>query len=125
MFEFDKLILSIHTLNYLLDPTIQRNTHHSQNRVESSTKSGDSTSLWEKATNWKTDIALEIRNQCGRLIANAIIYYNSAILSKLHDRYEETSNKKALDLLKKYRSLLGNIYTFKDILYSRIKKELI
>ena len=103
LFEFDKLIRSIHTLNYLLDPTIQRNTHRSQNRVESyhQLRAAIAQAYGKKQLTGKTDIALEISNQCGRLIANAIIYYNSAILSRLFDRYEEASNKKALDLLKK------------------------
>jgi hypothetical protein len=33
-------------------------------------------------------------------VANAIIQYNSAILSKLLDKYEAEGNKKALKLLK-------------------------
>jgi hypothetical protein len=49
----------------------------------------------------QTDIALENSNQCGRLIANALIYYNSAILSKLKDKYKKENNQKGLKLLKK------------------------
>jgi hypothetical protein len=29
----------------------------------------------------RTDVDIEISNQCGRLVANLIIYYNSALLS--------------------------------------------
>jgi len=36
-----------------------------------------------------------------RLIANAIIYYNSAILSRLLAKYEASGNAKALALIKK------------------------
>ena len=42
-----------------------------------------------------------ISNQCGRLVANSIIYYNSAILSKLRDKYEAEGNQKALILLRR------------------------
>ena len=49
----------------------------------------------------KTDIDIQISNQCGRLIANVIIYYNSAILSRLLDKYQASKNAKALALLKK------------------------
>jgi Tn3 transposase DDE domain-containing protein len=55
----------------------------------------------KKQLSGKTDIDIEISNQCGRLIANAIIYYNSAILSRLLDKYQTTKNSKALALLKK------------------------
>ena len=36
----------------------------------------------------RTDIEIEISNQCARLIANAVIFYNSAILSRLLMKYE-------------------------------------
>jgi TnpA family transposase len=103
LFEFDKLIRSIHTLKYLLDPSIQRNTHRSQNRVESyhQLRSAIAQAYGRKQLIGQTDIALEISNQCGRLIANAIIHYNSAILSKLREKYEAEGNQKALDLLKR------------------------
>lgn len=103
LFEFDKLIRSIHTLKYLLDPTIQRNTHRSQNRVESyhQLRGAIAQAYGKKQLTGRTDIALEVSNQCGRTIANAIIHYNSAILSKLREKYETEGNQKALDLLKK------------------------
>lgn len=34
IFEFDKLIRTLYTLRYLLDPQLQRNVHRSQNRIE-------------------------------------------------------------------------------------------
>lgn len=40
-------------------------------------------------------------SECGRLIANAIIHYNSAILSKLKLKYEAEGDHKALAMLKK------------------------
>jgi len=103
LFEYDKLIRSIHTLKYFLDSNIHRNTHRSQNRIESyhGLRSDISQAYGRKQLIGKTDIALEISNQCGRLVANAIIYYNSAILSKLYNKYEAEGNKKAIDLLRK------------------------
>lgn len=43
----------------------------------------------------------KISNQCGRLIANAIIHFNSAMLSELRLRYEAEGDQKGLALLKK------------------------
>jgi hypothetical protein len=48
----------------------------------------------------RTDLDVEISNQCGRLIANVIVYYNSAILSRLLQRYESSGNEKALAVVK-------------------------
>ena len=45
---------------------------------------------------------MEVSNQCGRLIANAIIYYNSAILSKLLEFYQATNNEAGLSELYKF-----------------------
>ena len=103
LFEFDKLIRSIHTLKYMLDPNIYKNTHYSQNRVEQyhQLRGAVAQAYGKKELIGKTDLALEISNQCGRLVANAIIHYNSAILSKLKNKYEAEGNQKALDKLKR------------------------
>jgi hypothetical protein len=48
----------------------------------------------KKQLSGKTDIAIAVSNERGRLIANAIIYYNSAILSKTKDKFEAEENTK-------------------------------
>lgn len=103
LFEFDKLIRSIHTLKCLLDPNIQRNTHRSQNRIEAyhQLRGAIAQAYGKKQLIGKTNSALEISNQCGRLVACAIIHYNSAILSKLYEKYQAAGNNKAINLLKK------------------------
>ena len=103
IFEFDKLIRSIYTLRYLRDPQLQRNVHRSQNRIESyhQLRSAIAQVGGQKELTGRTDIEIEISNQCARLIANAIIYYNSAILSRLLTKYEASGNAKALALIKK------------------------
>src|ERR1700690_1614404 len=94
-FEYDKLIRSIYTLRYLRDPQLERTVHRSQNRIESyhQLRAAIAQVGGKKELTGRTDIELEISNQCGRLIANAIIYYNSAILSRLLTRYEASSSK--------------------------------
>jgi TnpA family transposase len=103
LFEYDKLIRSIHTLKYFRDVKIQRDTHRSQNRIESyhQLRAAIAQAYGRKQLTGMTDTAIEISNQCGRFVANAIIHYNSAILSKLREKYEEEDNQKALAILKK------------------------
>jgi TnpA family transposase len=103
LFEYDKLIRSIYTLNYLQDPSIARNAHRSQNRIESyhQLRGAIAQAGGKKQLTGRTDIAIEISNQCGRLIANAVIHYNSAILSKLYEKFKATGNEKGLKMLKK------------------------
>jgi TnpA family transposase len=103
IFEYDKLIRSIYTLKYLQDRKLQRDIHRSQNRVESyhQLRSAIATAYGKKQLSGRGDREIEISNQCARLIANAIIHYNSAILSKLKLKYEAEGNEKALARLKK------------------------
>lgn len=122
VFEFDNLIRSIYTLRYLRDPQLERNVHRSQNRIESyhQLRSAIAQVGGKKELTGRTDIEIEISNQCARLIANAVIYYNSAILSKLLTKYEATGNTSALALIKQISPaawrhiLLNGHYTFQS-----------
>src|SRR5471032_3447912 len=101
IFEFDKLVRSVYTLRYLRDPQLQRNVHRSQNRIESyhQLRSTIAQVGGKKELTGRTDIEIEISNQCARLIANAIIFYNSAILSRLLTKCEASGNAKAVALI--------------------------
>ena len=122
IFEFDKLIRSIYTLNYLRDPQIQQDVHRSQNRIEAyhQLRSSIAQVGGKKQLIGSTELDVAISNQCGRLIANVVIAYHSILLSILLERYRATDNQKALALLKKISPVawqhiyfLGH-YTFRD-----------
>jgi hypothetical protein len=53
----------------------------------------------KKELTGRTDLDIEISNQCGRLIANAIACYNSAIRSRLLQKYEASGSEKALGVV--------------------------
>ncbi|UDI81674.1 transposase Tn3 family protein [Xanthomonas citri pv. mangiferaeindicae] len=122
IFEFDKLVRSIYTLRYLRDPQLERNVHRSQNRIESyhQLRSTVAQVGGKKELTGRTDIEIEISNQCARLIANAVIYYNSAILSRLLTKYEASGNANALALITQMSPaawrhiLLNGHYTFQS-----------
>jgi hypothetical protein len=40
-----------------------------------------------------------VRRECGRLVANIVIAYNSILLSGILNRYQAVGNQKALELL--------------------------
>jgi TnpA family transposase len=103
IFEFDKLVRSIYTLKYLMDPNLQQNVHRSQNRIESfhQLRAAISRVNGKKQLIGKTDIEIDVSNQCGRLIANAIVYYNSVLLSHILEKYQSCNNTKAIEKLKK------------------------
>jgi TnpA family transposase len=60
LFEFNKLIRSIYTLQYLLDSSIYKNAHKSQNRVEQyhQLRGAVAQAYGKKEIIGKTDIAL-------------------------------------------------------------------
>ncbi|TPG87735.1 Tn3 family transposase [Pseudomonas caspiana] len=120
IFEYEKLIRSIYTLRYLRDPQLEGNVHRLQNRIESyhQLRSAIAQVGGKKELTGRTDIEIEISNQCARLIANAIIYYNSALLSRLLTKYEASDNAKAVALITQISPaawrhiLLNGHYTF-------------
>lgn len=101
LFEYNKLIRSIYTLKCILDPKILENAHRSQNRLESyhTLRGAIAKVSGRKALLGRTDLEIEISNQCGLLIASAIIYYNASIHSHLLNK--NPGNKKVLKFLKK------------------------
>ena len=67
-----------------------------------------------------SDLDIAISNECGRLLANVVIAFNSVLLSTLLDRYQAEGNAKALAKLKKISPVawqhihfLGH-YAFRD-----------
>ncbi len=122
IFEFDKLVCSIYTLRYLRDPQIQRDVHRSQNRIESyhQLRAFIAQASGKKELIGRTDLDVAISNQCGRLIANVVIAYNSIMLSMLLDKYKAAGNEKVIALLQKISPVawqhihfLGH-YAFRD-----------
>ena len=103
IFEFDKLVRSIYTLKYLRDPQIERDVHRSQNRIESyhQLRSFTSQVSGKKQLIGRTHLEVAITNQCGRLIANVVIAYNSIILSLLVNKYKAAGNEKVITQLQK------------------------
>ena len=103
LFEYDKLIRNIYTLRYLRDPQLQRDVHRSENRIESyhQLRATIAQVYGKKELTGRTDLEVDISNQCGRLIANVVIAYNSMLLSGLVERHLAQGNDKALDLLRR------------------------
>ena len=103
VFEFDKLVRSIYTLDYLRDPQLQRDVHRSQNRIEAyhQLRAAIAQVGGKKQLIGATDLDVAIANQCGRLTASVIIAYNSILLSALLERYRAAGDQKAITLLRK------------------------
>jgi hypothetical protein len=106
----------------LRDPKLQRDVHRSQNRIEAyhQLRSIITQVSGKKRLIGRTDLDVAISNQCGRLISNVVIAYNSIMLSMLLERFHANGNDKAIALLQKISPVawqhihfLGH-YTFRE-----------
>ena len=72
---------SIYTLRYLRDPQLQCNVHRSQNRIESyhPLRAFLAQVSGKQHLTGRTDLDVAISNECGRLIANVVVAYNSLL----------------------------------------------
>jgi len=89
VFEFDRLVRAIYTINYIRDHQLQADVHRSQNRIEAyhQLRAVIARAGGTKQLAGGTDLDIAIANQCGRLTASVIIAYNSMLLSALLARY--------------------------------------
>jgi TnpA family transposase len=98
VFEYDKLVRSLYTLEYIRNPKLQRDVHRSQNRIEAyhQLRSAISQVSGQKSLVGSTDLDVELSNQCGRLVALVIIAYNSILLSAVLDRHQAAGDEAAI-----------------------------
>ena len=97
------MVRSLYTLRYLRDPQLQRNVHRSQNRIESyhQLRAFIAEVSGKKHLTGRTDLDVAISNECGRLLANVVIAYNSILLSMLLNRRQTAEKEKFLEMLRK------------------------
>jgi TnpA family transposase len=102
LWEFDKIFKSLHTAHFIDDPVFRQSIRTALNRGEGFHQlTGAIANVGGNKFRGTTELELQIWNECIRLIANSIIYYNTLILSKLYEIQEELGNLEALEFIKK------------------------
>lgn len=119
--EYDRLIRCIYVLNYVDDKTLRQFVQQALNRGEAYHQLRRAiASVNGNQFRGGSDYQIDQWNDCARLIANCIIYYNAAILSGLVGKFEQTDNKEAIDMLANLSPvawghiLLGGNYSFEE-----------
>ena len=101
LWELNHILKSIHILKYINDPIYRRDIRKALNRGEAyhqlinkiaAVGGGDFRGM--------SDLEVEIWNECNRLTALIIIYYNMHLLSKLYEMALAKGDKAALNYLK-------------------------
>ena len=122
MWEYDKILMSIHILKFIDDPSYQQAIRGALNRIEGYhqlvAKIGG---LNGGKFRGKTEAELEIWNECCRVIANCVIYYSGIILSTIYAEQEKLGNTEILEIIKRFSPIawchiiLDGYYQFKDV----------
>lgn len=102
LWEYDKILMSIYMLKFIDDPVIRRNVRRALNRGEAYHKLRRAiANVHGQKFRGKNDREIELWNECGRLIANCMIYYNATLLNSLLTKLQkEKGNEKLIDMLK-------------------------
>lgn len=119
--EYDRIIKCIYVLNYADNKTLRQFVQQALNRGEAYHQLRRAiASVNGNQFRGGDDYQIDQWNDCARLIANCVIYYNSAILSGLVDKSEKQNNKKAIEILANLSPvawghiLLGGNYSFEE-----------
>jgi len=99
--EYDRLIKARYLLEYIDDASLRHYVQRALNRGEAYHQLRRAvSSVNGNRFRGGSDGEIDLWNECARLLTNAIIYFNSLILSKLLDHYTRWGNEKMIELTK-------------------------
>ena len=100
--EYDRLVKASYILNYIDDAALRNYVQRALNRGEAYHQLRRAVaSVNGNRFRGSSDQEIDIWNECARLLTNAIIYFNSLILSNLLTFYRATGDQENLELVKK------------------------
>jgi len=99
--EYNRLVKANYLLSYIDDASLRNYVQRALNRGEAyhqlrraiSNINGD-------RFRGNSDEEIQLWNECARLMANAIIYFNSNVLSRLLDSFERQGNQEKIEIVK-------------------------
>jgi TnpA family transposase len=100
--ELDNICRTLYILDYIDDVVLRQSVQKALNR-------GESYHSFRRAIAYvnsgkfrvKTESEQQIWNECSRLIANAVIYYNTALLSRIYAQKKAVGDVAAIDILRR------------------------
>ncbi|HBC36749.1 MAG TPA: Tn3 family transposase [Marinobacter adhaerens] len=100
--EYDRLVKASYLLNYIDDAALRNYVQRALNRGEAYHRLRRAVaSVNGNRFRGSSDQEIDIWNECARLLTNAIIYFNSLILSNLLAYYRAAGDQENLELVKK------------------------
>ena len=116
MWEFNAILMTQYVLKYIDDPVLRGRVRTTLNRGEAYHQ------LRRKIAEIHggdfrggSDKEIAICNECGRLIANAIIFYNAYMLSALMEKKEKEGDWEAVKFIRQLSPIACQHINFKGI----------
>jgi TnpA family transposase len=101
LWELDNIRRTIYVLNFIDDHTLRQSVQKALNRGESYHRMRRAISYVNSGKfRVKTEAEQQLWNECSRLIANAIIYYNTLLLSRVYEQKLAAADLEAIKILK-------------------------
>jgi hypothetical protein len=101
LWELDNILRSIYILDFIDDPGLRQSVQKALNRGEAYHRMRRAISYVNSGKfRVKTEAEQQIWNECSRLIANAIIYYNTLLLSRVYEQKLAAGDLEAVKVLK-------------------------
>ena len=102
LWELDNLCFTEYVLKYIDDPNVRQGIQKALNR-------GEAYHRFRRAVAFvnggkfrvKTEDEQHVWNECSRLIANAVIYYNTLILSRVYKQKVASCDEQAIELMRR------------------------
>jgi TnpA family transposase len=121
LWEYDRILMSIYILKFINDPVIQKNVRRALNRGEAYHKLRRAiANVHGQKFRGKNAQEIEIWNECARLMANCMIYYNAKLLNTLLEKLQKDGNNQLIEALKYISPVawininLYGFYTFEE-----------
>lgn len=110
LWELDNICRTAYILDFIDDPELRQSVQKALNRGEAYHRMRRAISYVNSGKfRVKTEAEQQIWNECSRLIANAIIYYNTLILSRVYDQKLAASDEEAIKILREFRPSPGGM----------------
>jgi TnpA family transposase len=117
LWELENICRSIHILDFIDDHLYRQHIQKALNRGEAYHRMRRAISYVNSGKfRVKTEAEQQVWNDCSRLIANAIIYYNTLLLSRVYEQKLAAGDQEAVDFIKgvspvawRNVNLIGNI----------------
>lgn len=99
--EYNRMLKAMYLLDYIDDSSLRGYIQRALNRGEAYHQLRRAIAhVNGNRFRGKSDDEIVLWNECARLLTNAIIYFNSLILTRLLEHFEEEGDDKKLDIIK-------------------------